>query len=83
MGETTMSLRMTDERADRLRRLMQATDESTKAKAFDVAAAHYLADLENKERVADELPTDLVDELATPWLPMNRPETRVGRSIND
>jgi len=70
-----MSLRMTDERADRLRRLMQATDESTKAKAFDVAAAHYLADLENKQRVADEL--------ATPWLPMNRPETRVGRSIND
>ena len=79
MSETTMSLRMTDERADRLRRLMQATDESTKAKAFDVAAAHYLADLENKERVADDLPGDLADDLSTPWLPIDR-ETRVGRT---
>ena len=78
MSETTMSLRMTDERADRLRRLMQATDESTKAKAFDVAAAHYLANLENKERVADDLPAAQVDELSTPWLPIDR-ETRVGR----
>ena len=65
MSETTMSIRMTDERAGRLRRLMQATDESTKAKAFDVAAAHYLA--------------DLADDLSTPWLPIER-ETRVGRS---
>ena len=79
MSETTMSLRMTDERADRLRRLMQATDESTKAKAFDVAAAHYLADLKNKERVADDLPGDLAESLSTPWLPIDR-ETRVGRT---
>jgi hypothetical protein len=69
---------MTDERADRLRRLMQATDESTKAKALDVAAAHYLADLENKQRVADDLPGDLADDLSTPWLPIGR-ETWVGR----
>ena len=79
MSETTMSLRMTDEHADRLRRLMQATDESTKAKTFDVAAAHYLADLANKERVADDLPGDLADDLSTLWLPINR-ETRVGRT---
>ena len=74
-----MSLRMTDERADRLRRLMQAIDESTKAKAFDVAAAHYLANLENKERVADDLPGDVAGDLSTPWLPIDR-ETQVGRS---
>jgi len=79
MSGNTMSIRMTDERADRLRRLMQATDESTKAKAFDVAAAHYLADLANKERVGNDLPADLADDLSTPWLPIER-ETRVGRS---
>ena len=61
-----MSIRMTDERADRLRRLMQATDESTKAKAFDVAMNHYLADLANKERVAEGLPADLAGDLSTP-----------------
>ena len=78
MSGNTMSIRMTDERADRLRRLMQATDESTKAKAFDVAAAHYLADLANKERVADNLPGDVAGDLSTPWLPIDR-EMRVGR----
>ena len=40
---------MNDEREDRLRRLMQATGESTKAGALDVAVKHYLADLRNKE----------------------------------
>ena len=80
MSEQTMSVRMTEERGDRLRRVMDATGENTKAKALDVAMNHYLADLANKERVADDLPADLVDELDTPWLPMDRPETRVGRT---
>jgi len=75
----TMSIRMTDERADRLRRVMEATGENTKAKAIDVAMNHYLADLENKRRVADDLSAAFVDELTTPWLPIDR-ETRVGRS---
>jgi len=44
-----MRIRMNDEREDRLRRLMQATGESTKAGALDVAVKHYLADLRNKE----------------------------------
>ena len=33
MSEPTMSLRMTDDRGDRLRRVMQATGENTKASA--------------------------------------------------
>ena len=78
MSGNTMSIRMTDERADRLRRLMQATDESTKAKAFDVAMNHYLTDLANKERVGNDLPADLADDLSTPWLPIER-ETWIGR----
>jgi len=72
-----MRIRMTDEREDRLRRLMQATGESTKSGALAAAAKHYLADLRNKKQVADEFHTELVGELHTPWLPLNR-ETRIG-----
>jgi hypothetical protein len=74
-----MSIRMSEERGDRLRRVMEATGENTKAKALDVAMNHYLADLANKERVGNDLPADLADDLSTPWLPIER-ETRVGRS---
>ena len=77
MSEPTMSLRMTDERGDRLRRVMQATGENTKAAALDVVMNHYLQDLENKRRVARKLDDGLVTELSTPWLPIER-ETRVG-----
>jgi len=79
MSEQTMSLRMTEERGDRLRRVMEATGENTKAKALDVAMNHYLADLENKERVADDLPADMAGDLSTLCLPIER-ETWVGRS---
>jgi hypothetical protein len=79
MSESNMNLRITEERGDRLRRVMQATGENTKAKALDIAMNHYLADLENKKRVAGDLPGDLADDLATPWLPIER-ETRVGRT---
>jgi hypothetical protein len=68
---------MTDEREDRLRRLMEATGESTKAGALDAAAKHYLNDLENKRQVADELDTETAAALSTPWLPIER-ETHVG-----
>ena len=74
-----MSIRMSEERGDRLRRVMEATGENTKAKALDIAMNHYLADLANKERVGNDLPADLADDLSTPWLPIER-ETRVGRS---
>jgi predicted DNA-binding protein len=77
-----MSIRMSEERGDRLRRVMETTGENTKAKALDVAMNHYLADLANKERVADDLPADLAENLSTPWLPIER-ETRVGRSERD
>jgi 3-methyladenine DNA glycosylase Mpg len=79
MSEQTMSIRMSEERGDRLRRVMDATGENTKAKALDVAMNHYLADLANKERVADDLPGEHAEALSTPWLPIDR-ETRVGRS---
>lgn len=68
---------MSEEREDRLRRLMQATGESTKAGALDVAVKHYLADLRNKEQVADDLSTEVLEDLHTPWVPMER-ETTVG-----
>lgn len=73
-----MRIRMTDEREDRLRRLMEATGESTKAGAIDLAIKHYLNDLQNKRRVAEELPTSALEELHTPFLPLDR-ETNVGR----
>ena len=79
MSEPTMSLRMTDERGDRLRRVMQATGENTKAAALDVVMNHYLADLENKRRVTRKLDDGMATELSTPWLPIQR-ETRVGRT---
>ena len=66
MSEQTMSIRMSEERGDRLRRVMEATGENTKAKALDIAMNHYLADLANKERVADDLSADLAGGLSTP-----------------
>jgi uncharacterized protein YigA (DUF484 family) len=72
---------MTDEREDRLRRLMEATDENTKAKAIDIAMKHYLTDLHNKQEVVTRLPDDLVEELSTPYLPLTREiEHSVGRN---
>jgi hypothetical protein len=70
---------MTDERERSLRRLMQATGENTKSKAIDAAIRHYLADLENKKRLANALDPDHLEELSTPWLPVDRPEARVGK----
>lgn len=74
-----MNIRMTENRERSLRRLMQATGENTKSKAIDTAIRHYLADLENKKRVANTLDPDYIEELSTPWLPMDRPEARVGK----
>lgn len=78
MQNQSMRIRMDEEREDRLRRLMEATGESTKAGAIDAAIKHYLADLRNKKRVADELPTEALEELHTPYIPIER-ETNVGR----
>lgn len=78
MQNQSMRIRMDEEREDRLRRLMERTGESTKAGAIDVAIKHYLLDLENKRRVASDLPTDALEELHTPYLPLER-ETNVGR----
>ena len=74
-----MSLRMTENRAERLRQVMEETGENTKASAIDVALSHYLEDLRNKQRMADNLLGEHAEALSTPWLPIER-ETRVGRS---
>lgn len=72
-----MRIRMTEARERRLKQAKEAMDESTKAKTIDRALSHYLADLRNKQNVADDLPTEFVDELSTPYLPIER-ETSVG-----
>jgi hypothetical protein len=72
-----MSMVLTDERTEAMRRVMDTTEAETKAGVIDSVAAHYLADLENKKRVADDLPADLAADLSTPWLPIER-ETWVG-----
>jgi hypothetical protein len=74
---------MTDEREQSLRRLMQATGENTKSKAIDAAIRHYLTDLENKKRLANDLDPDHVEQLSTPWLPMDRPDARVGNQEHE
>lgn len=75
-----MRIRMTDEREDRLRKLMDATGEKTKSGAIDMACKHYLADLERKRKNIDEIPDGLVDELSTPYVPLDRTvENSVGR----
>ena len=66
-------------RLDLMRRIMQATGENTKAAALDVVMNHYLADLDNKRRVARKLDDGMASELSTPWLPIQC-ETRVGRT---
>ena len=72
-----MRLRMNAKREARLRRAMQAMGEKTKSKAIDRALAHYLADLENKQRIAEELSSEHVEALHTSYLPLQR-ETTVG-----
>jgi hypothetical protein len=72
-----MRIRMTEQRERRLKRAMEAMGENTKAGAIDRALKHYLADKRNKEQVADELPGEIVQELSTPQLPIER-ETTVG-----
>jgi hypothetical protein len=66
---------MTEERADRPRCVVDATSENTKAKPLDAGETHSLADLANKEQMADDLSADL----SAPWLPVER-QTRVDRS---
>lgn len=60
-----MRIRATDERRELWEELKQATGESTKAGALDVAAAHYVDDLRNKRRVADEIEPRLLEKLST------------------
>ena len=40
---------------------------------------HYLADLKNKQRYADELDGKMAENFSTPWLPIER-ETTAGRT---
>jgi len=72
MSEQTMSIRMSEKRADLLRRTMQAADETTKAGMIDRALLHYVHDRQNKERIAGQLTDDLAESLSTPALKIER-----------
>jgi len=79
-----LSIKKTNEREDRYRRLLEATDEKTIAGALDIASKHYLADLEAKEDVAknadDMSGVEVLEELSNPFIPIVREvETSVGR----
>jgi hypothetical protein len=76
-----MRIADTEEREDRIRRLMEATNENTKSGAIDVACKHYLADLERKRKNIQKLPDELVEELSTPYIPLEREvQNHVGRT---
>ena len=78
---SNISIQRTEEREDRLRRLMQATGEKTMAGALDVAAKHYIRDLRAKERCIDKMCDEVIDELDGPWIPLDRNVTHnVGRT---
>jgi hypothetical protein len=70
-----MRIRKTDRREELWTRLKDATGENTVSGALDAAAAHFLSDRRNKERVVEELPDELVDELSTVYLPLEREVT--------
>lgn len=67
-----LSIKKTDQRLRLWRQLQEETGEGTVAGAIDVAARHYLRDLELKQQHVEEMPDDLVDALSTPFLPLQR-----------
>jgi hypothetical protein len=70
-------IRKTDEREALWDELQEATDEATLAKALDRAARHYVEDLRNKRRAADETAPRVLEELSTEVMPISV-ETVVG-----
>ena len=66
-----MRLQMNDEREKRFRKVMEKTDENTKAGAIDAAMIHYLNDLRNKRQLIDELPPEHADALSTGPMPID------------
>lgn len=74
-----MRIRMTEKRERRLKRSMDARGERTKVGAIDRALSHYLADRKNKVQIANELATEHVEVLSTPYLQMER-ETSGGKT---
>jgi len=73
-----MRIRMNEDRERWIEQVKELAEEQTKSGAIDIALQHYIADVRNKQQVADELPTDVLEELHTPFLPMDR-TTDVGR----
>lgn len=67
-----LNIKMTDDRHDRIRRLMEATGENTKSKAIDTAVKHYLTDLRNKEDYIDSMDRGTVEALSTPYIRLER-----------
>ena len=66
-----MRIRNTEERKRRWERLKRATGENTVAGALDVAAKHYVSDLETKRDLVEDLSPEVAAELSTPQLPVH------------
>lgn len=71
-------IRLNDERRDLWDRLQRATGENTVSGALDVAAKHYLNDLENKRMAIEDLDPETADVLSTPWVQL---DVTVDRSV--
>lgn len=83
-NKSTMSLRVDEGRSEAIRKVMQLTGESTKAGAIDAALHHYIRDHSNKEVVVEDLDEEIVEQLSTQELPMEKSiETSVGREDED
>jgi len=52
--------------------VQELSEESTKSGAIDVALQHYIADHRNKQQVAGQLESDVIEDLHTPFLPIER-----------
>jgi len=63
---------MTDDRERWMKTVKDLTGENTKSGAIDVALQHYIADHRNKQQVAGQLESDVIEDLHTPFLPIRR-----------
>lgn len=74
----TVRYRENEKRERRIKKVKRLSGEATKSGALDAALAHYIADHRNKSDLADDLPSDVCEELSTSWIPIER-ETTVGK----
>jgi hypothetical protein len=77
-GSRQTTIRLGNGREQTLEYLKEATGESTNTGALFAAAAHYLEDKRQKEKIADELDREHLEALSTSELPLRRGDTEVG-----